>query len=177
MYRQKLDIFMKMGRRFIICIVLLCHSRPLVWNTESFSSETLCQPFKMSCLKLHASCLLTFLNSFSTVGQIDRQNTGPFKLQARYGNSFLKKIILQSIINILGTKLLMFTSRLYAIRYRVKAFIDLKFWSSLTRLSYCLSCTVQIASFMGPTWGPPGSCWSQMGPFLAPWTLLLGRFK
>ena len=23
-----------------------------------------------------------------------------------------------------------------------------------------------------PTWGPPGSCWSQMGPMLAPWTLL-----
>ena len=25
---------------------------------------------------------------------------------------------------------------------------------------------------MGPTWGPPGSCRSQMGPMLAPWTLL-----
>ena len=22
----------------------------------------------------------------------------------------------------------------------------------------------QIAKFMGPTWGPPGSCWPQMGP-------------
>ena len=30
----------------------------------------------------------------------------------------------------------------------------------------------QIAKFMGPTWGPPGSCWPQMGPILAPWTLL-----
>ena len=27
---------------------------------------------------------------------------------------------------------------------------------------------------MGPTWGPPGSCRPQMGPMLAPWTLLLG---
>ena len=27
---------------------------------------------------------------------------------------------------------------------------------------------------MGPTWGPPGSCQPQMGPMLAPWTLLLG---
>ena len=27
--------------------------------------------------------------------------------------------------------------------------------------------------FMGPTWGPPGSCRTQMGPMLAPWTLLL----
>ena len=32
----------------------------------------------------------------------------------------------------------------------------------------------QIASFMWPTWGPPGSCRPQMGPMLAPWTLLSG---
>ena len=30
----------------------------------------------------------------------------------------------------------------------------------------------QIAKFMGPTWGPPGSCRPQMGPMFAPWTLL-----
>ena len=30
----------------------------------------------------------------------------------------------------------------------------------------------QIAKFMGPTWGPPGSWRPQMGPMLAPWTLL-----
>ena len=29
---------------------------------------------------------------------------------------------------------------------------------------------------MGPTWGPPGSCWPQMGPMLAPLTLLSGKF-
>ena len=28
---------------------------------------------------------------------------------------------------------------------------------------------------MGPTWGPPGSCRPQMGPMLAPWTLLSGK--
>ena len=32
----------------------------------------------------------------------------------------------------------------------------------------------QIARFMGPTWGPPRSCRPQMGPMLAPWTLLSG---
>ena len=32
----------------------------------------------------------------------------------------------------------------------------------------------QIAKFMGPTWGPPGSCRPQMGPMLALWTLLSG---
>ena len=35
----------------------------------------------------------------------------------------------------------------------------------------------QIAKFMGPTWGPPGSCRPQMGPMLAPWTLLSGSPK
>ena len=34
----------------------------------------------------------------------------------------------------------------------------------------------QIAKFTGPTWDPPGSCRPQMGPMLAPWTLLSGMF-
>ena len=32
----------------------------------------------------------------------------------------------------------------------------------------------QIARFMGPTWGPPGSCRPQVDPMLAPCTLLSG---
>ena len=32
----------------------------------------------------------------------------------------------------------------------------------------------QIAKFMEPIWGPPGSCRPQMGPILAPRTLLSG---
>ena len=32
----------------------------------------------------------------------------------------------------------------------------------------------QIAKFLGSTWGPPGSCRPQMGPMLAPSTLLSG---
>ena len=32
----------------------------------------------------------------------------------------------------------------------------------------------QIAKFMGPTWGPSGSCRPQMYPMLDPWTLLSG---
>ena len=30
---------------------------------------------------------------------------------------------------------------------------------------------------MGPTWGPPGSYRPQMGPMLAPWTLLSGNHR
>ena len=33
----------------------------------------------------------------------------------------------------------------------------------------------QISKFMGPTWGPPGSWQPQIGPMLAPWTLLSGH--
>ena len=29
---------------------------------------------------------------------------------------------------------------------------------------------------MGPTWDPPGSCRAEMGPMLAPWTLLSGSY-
>ena len=35
----------------------------------------------------------------------------------------------------------------------------------------------EIARFMGPTWGPPGSWRPQMGPMLTPWTLLSGMFS
>ena len=33
-----------------------------------------------------------------------------------------------------------------------------------------------IAKFMGPTWGPSGANRTQVGPMLAPWTLLAGLF-
>ena len=42
-------------------------------------------------------------------------------------------------------------------------------------LSKSVNNKTQIAMFMGPTWGPPGSCRPQMGPMLAPWTLLSGH--
>ena len=37
-----------------------------------------------------------------------------------------------------------------------------------------LSSIPQVAKFMWPTWGPPGSCRPKVGPMLAPWTLLSG---
>ena len=33
----------------------------------------------------------------------------------------------------------------------------------------------QITRFTWPTWGPPGSCRPQLGPMVAPWTLLSGQ--
>ena len=46
--------------------------------------------------------------------------------------------------------------------------------SSGFEASQDLTVRPQIAKFMRPTWGPPGSCRPQMGPMLAPWTLLSG---
>ena len=43
-----------------------------------------------------------------------------------------------------------------------------------TKIIHCHLVTPQIAKFMGPTWGPTGSCRPQMGPMLVPWTLLSG---
>ena len=34
--------------------------------------------------------------------------------------------------------------------------------------------STQITKFVGPTWGPPGSCRPQMSHMVAPWTLLSG---
>ena len=41
-----------------------------------------------------------------------------------------------------------------------------------TSLTFAI--TAQIAKFMGPIWGPPGSCRTQVGPMLGPFTLLSG---
>ena len=41
------------------------------------------------------------------------------------------------------------------------------------RLMACFRHTL-IARFMGPTWGPSGADGTQVGPMLAPWTLLSG---
>ena len=37
--------------------------------------------------------------------------------------------------------------------------------------------TTLIARYMGPTWGPSGADRAQMGPMLAPWTLLSGKMS
>ena len=46
-------------------------------------------------------------------------------------------------------------------------------WRQEFKSKRTVTISSQIAKFMGPTSGPPGSCRPQMGPLLAPWTLLL----
>ena len=58
--------------------------------------------------------------------------------------------------------------RLYNINSHIWVLIFICLWNSQ-------ACTSQIAKFMGPTWVPPGPCQSQMGPILAPWTLLSSK--
>ena len=52
--------------------------------------------------------------------------------------------------------------------------IETIFRSTAKLPRWCSHLATQIAKFMGPTWGPPGFCRPQMGPMLAPWTLLSG---
>ena len=48
----------------------------------------------------------------------------------------------------------------------------------VTWLCYRLTGEItQIARFTGPTWGPPGADRTQVGPMLAPWTLLSGYIR
>ena len=37
-------------------------------------------------------------------------------------------------------------------------------WCLKKNTGQFVPCKPQIAKFMGPTWGPPGSCWPQIGP-------------
>ena len=46
-------------------------------------------------------------------------------------------------------------------------------WASWQLLGFIDKINTPL-KFMGPTWDPPGSCQPQMGPMLAPWTLLSG---
>ena len=41
----------------------------------------------------------------------------------------------------------------------------------------CFSGVTLISRFMGPTWGPSGAKRTQVGPMLAPWTLLSGHIS
>ena len=55
---------------------------------------------------------------------------------------------------------------------------DKKCWQNTVLILFVDSLVLpQIARFMGPTWGPPGSCRPQVGSILATWTLLSGTFK
>ena len=52
--------------------------------------------------------------------------------------------------------------------------ILIEMYASLREIRVSNLLPAQIAKFMGPAWGPPGSCRPQMGPKLAPLTFLSG---
>ena len=53
-------------------------------------------------------------------------------------------------------------------RYLQQIYLDL----DNVHPQFTISITAPIARFMGPTWGSSGATRTQMGPMLAPWTLL-----
>ena len=60
-------------------------------------------------------------------------------------------------------------------------FIGLICYESRFKVSHLILCSrchdIPHSKVHGPTWGPSGSCWPQMGPMLDPWILLSGRLK
>ena len=48
---------------------------------------------------------------------------------------------------------------------------------SIGCMAMSVTWTTLIAKFMGPTWGPSGADRTQVGPMLAPWTLLSGNIR
>ena len=70
-----------------------------------------------------------------------------------------------------------YKSMRYISKFRRHCFtgIDGIFWEANIHRHKCsFYIPAKIAKFMGQTWGQPGSCRPQMGPMLAPWTLLPG---
>ena len=65
-------------------------------------------------------------------------------------------------------------SMLFLSWYFVQCFYHNNIYMRVFMLLIHIIICIQLAKFMGPTWGPPGSCWLLMGPTLAPWTLLSG---
>ena len=47
-------------------------------------------------------------------------------------------------------------------------------WSRAANAGITIPVPTLIAKFLGPTWGPSGADRTQVGPMLAPWTLLSG---
>ena len=65
-----------------------------------------------------------------------------------------------------------FSAPVPAITNAISYYIGLRY--NDIRLYHRFCRVSQIAGFMWPTWGPPGSCQPQMGSMLAPWILLSG---
>ena len=57
--------------------------------------------------------------------------------------------------------------------HALKSTVAIITWSSI--IGYCIQ--LQIAKFMGPTWGPSGADRTQVCPMLVPWTLLSGALR
>ena len=85
------------------------------------------------------------------------------KVLIYYGAIVIEYILLQYVNEDL------FEWSIYGILLLLCSFLSLSFFNLCIAEGYHPD-----SKCMGPTWGPPGSCRPQMGPMLAPWTLLSG---
>ena len=80
-------------------------------------------------------------------------------------------------VSVRAVQILIFYTAFQIDHGRIKWFISLAELSPCTKSTDSSGAVNLYAKFMGPTWGPPGSCRPHMGPMLAPWTLLSGYPK
>ena len=127
-----------------------------------------------------------------SIAHLPQQKT-PFKLAILYNNNIADAhpsfLLEEAILYQLWSKFLTATLRgviggynsVYIVKYGI-SFVVCFYLMTLSQTGggilyhpWAIGKIAQIAKFMGPTWGPPGSCRPQMGPMLAPWTLPSGR--
>ena len=99
--------------------------------------------YNMVCIKMPVLCRLPLLS-------------GPVTNNWKKGTSNIK------VINIIVTE---YHSQRFNTYHNVIPGVD-------TISVYLLYLRTQITKFMGPTWGPPGSCRPHVGPTLAPGTFI-----
>ena len=114
----------------------------------------------------------------------DASTQGPYwcwfrgKVHTFKHGSLILRYIMDSRIHIDSKKWTYFGMKNLCNQQTVLYECMMKICSWRVKTSHCFilrSKVTQITNFMGLTWGPPGSCQPQMGPVLAPWTLLSGK--
>ena len=97
-----------------------------------------------------------------------------FVMEPNYGSLYVIQCVL-IIYNHLQPKCVSFSFNIYYF-FSYRSSLTIYYSPNCIHLAHrtCSYSYSQIARSMGSTWGPPGDDRTQVGPMLAPWTLLYG---
>ena len=156
--------------RYIIFVVIdVFNGLSILWNILVLMVLFQDQ-FRKRAINMYLSCLCTvfLLDSgvkiiFDTIEEVNVSvlETTPYLCPARE----VFKTINQTLISTLVTAVSI--ERYFAVVHPFSRMADIS-----PKTVFMVG--TLTASFMGPTWGPPGAGRNQVGPMLAPWALLSG---